>query len=765
MKIFSKILCIILVLATVVTLFASCATPEGNSESESTTETKQETIESGSETETETETDPIKLYHDTYGWIAVPMVTQEQLDKGYTGGEACQAVNYVYFVESDPTGQIAFIGTDVGDIYRSTDGGNNWEPCALGMEASGGTAFEADPKNPNRILVLGTNAGQHGPNIIYISEDAGVTWKGCTFESDPESPSGFRDSRDQIAFDPTSYDESLGYCKTVYWSRGWTDNLEKNGIYVSYDGGYTWAIMKDTSTYANGYLAVNQSGDIICANDKGVYLKKSGQNEFELVIDKHIYAMDFVPSKNVGYCNTVSQLYKTVDGGLTWTIVSPTRDQYVDKTLWKFKDITNPQNIRVSPVNTDNLIVFDDRAGSSKQSWYSHDGGVTWNICSKSLEGQWIPDNTDYNKFSWSPVDENTVITTWTNICKSTDGGKTFKWSCAGYNGICVGSMMNINTINSDYLSYGSQDYNGGFSVDGGKTWKYMKWLDRSWGGFCYGSYALNDKVVVGGSSDGSVSEGKGNPYICMTFDGGETFVNTEHKVHGVTIGCGSIHDENIAFFGEYRTEDGGKTWTKMDNCVGVFTVDYKTGALFGVKRTQNSTIVVSTDEGKTWKNVVTFGGIMGDIAFDHNSRKIYYTAGSDRHSANNYTLYSITVDENYVATEKPNIIDIGDTNSKTGYDGALTVAVDPNHPEIVYVGCGSTYYFEMKCIWRSMDSGETWECLSRQIGDGFDGFKDGGIQPRCIRVAKNTGELFVFTACRGVWKISGPVSVYGENK
>ena len=28
---------------------------------------------------------------------------------------------------------------------------------------------------------------------------------------------------------------------------------------------------------------------------------------------------------------------------------------------------------------------------------------------------------------------------------------------------------------------------------------------------------------------------------------------------------------------------------------------------------------------------------------------------------------------------------------------------------------------------------------------------------------SKKTGELFVFTACRGVWKISGPVSVYGE--
>lgn len=738
------------------------STTESNGETESEPESK---TESETESETEIETESRALFHDTTGWIAVPMVTQALFNSGFKGGEGCQAVNYLYFVESDPTGQLAFFGTDVGDIYRSTDAGKNWEPCTVGFAASGGTSIVADPKNPSRILCLGTNAGQHEFNVLYISKDAGLSWEACGFKTAPNAPSGFRDSNDQIAFDPTTYDEEAGYCKTVYWARGNTGDTMRDGIYVSYDGGESWTRYKGTANYTGGCIAVSASGNLICTNSNGIFVKKAGEKNFEQLLDKNIYGMDYVVDKDIGYCNSATRLYKTVDGGLTWTVVVGTKEQIKDTTLTKFTDISNPRNIRVSPANPDYISIFDDTPGyNDKKSWISHDGGVTFTQSRKVFEGQWIPYNADYYKFAWSPVDENLVIITWCNIYRSTDGGYTFRWSNAGYNGICTTGLTNFNMVNPDYISVSSQDYCGGFSTDGGRFWKYMNWTGKSWGGFAYGTYALTDKVVVAGGSDGSVSEGNGNPYLWITYDGGNSFQNTGKKVAGVLGGCGSLTNADIAFFGEYRTEDCGKTWKAMSGCRGVFTVDYKTGALFGVSATSDGYIVVSTDEGVTWQKVVRFSSKVRDIAFDYESRKLYACIGNSDYSWIDYKLCVATLDENYNIVGELTAIDIGDTNSHTDSDGVLTVCIDPNHPNIVYAGCGSTYYFDMNCIWRSMDSGETWECISRQPGDGYDGYTVGGSQPRCIRVNPKTGYLFVFTSCRGVWKISGPMSVYGTN-
>lgn len=77
-----------------------------------------------------------------------------------------------------------------------------------------------------------------------------------------------------------------------------------------------------------------------------------------------------------------------------------------------------------------------------------------------------------------------------------------------------------------------------------------------------------------------------------------------------------------------------------------------------------------------------------------------------------------------------------------------------------MYVGCTSTYYFNLKSVWRSLDGGKKFTCMSRQKGDGRSG-PDGGRKPTCIRVNGNTGEMFVFSACRGVWKLSPPPKEY----
>ena len=53
-------------------------------------------------------------------WIPVPLVTAELKAKGYSGGEGSQWPLYITTSLTDSG--LAFMGTDVGGMYRTTDG-------------------------------------------------------------------------------------------------------------------------------------------------------------------------------------------------------------------------------------------------------------------------------------------------------------------------------------------------------------------------------------------------------------------------------------------------------------------------------------------------------------------------------------------------------------------------------------------------------------------------------------------------------------------
>ena len=336
---------------------------------------------------------------------------------------------------------------------------------------------------------------------------------------------------------------------------------------------------------------------------------------------------------------------------------------------------------------------------------------------------------------------------------KTIDGGKTIKWSNSGYNAIATTGKWTFNVNNPDYIVLSSQDYNGGYSTDGGKTWTYLPWRGVAWGGFTYGAYMLNEKTMFVCDALGWTDP----RYLWVTFDAGENCVNTGIQVKGLEAGMGCLNDDKVAFMGEWRTDDGGHTWTEMTansvtgslGCKGVLDVDMKTGTLFGAN---GNRVVYSTDKGITWYQIANVGANVTDLAYDYNSGKLYVTAKD--------ILYTCYVDFN----NKDNRM----TATKYAVEGqkevAESVVVDPNNPNIVYVGGnGDINYtsYDTGGVYRSLDAGKTWTCLTRLVGDGRDDCADGGKKAIGMSVNAKTGELFVACACRGMWKIAPPPQWY----
>ena len=723
LKLISLLLCVAMLLVS----FASCDKDTGDASS----------VASGTESEASSEAEKQTFtgtYFDTDIWQQVPMVSKTIKDAGHAGGEGCQAMLYISYAPTN--GKLAFMGTDVGGVYRSTDGGDNWDLCTTGMHAAGGTSIVADPTNENRVLLCGTNSGGNNANGLYLSTDAGCSWKGvCNARV-----CGFRDVRTQIAFDPTSYDEKIGGSSIAYWSR---ESSSNNGdsvpaLYKSTDGGETWNMIENSADYGGSYIYCNKDGALIIGNSKGIFISTDKAATFNKVYSGEVLSMDCVYTKTNNIYATARDngalvLAKSTDLGKTWQ-----NEMFTNMIL--------PTYLRVSPVNTNRMVIMDDTiSGAGKYPGYVYstsDGGKTWTKGNRDASLSWVPANSDNVKFAFSPTDEKTVLATWCFICKSTDGGVNFKWNNDGYNGICVGGKFNFNVNNHNLVFIASQDYNGGYSTDGGKTWKYMRWSGKGWGGWTYGGYVINKNTVVTGDAKSMF----GATYMWITYDGGETFqavknANGEELWCASKIGCGVIGNDKIAFFAQWRTTDGGKTWSEMKGgtgCQAVYTVDYSgSGLLFGSY--DGYYACYSKDNGETWNKIGTIGTNVDDMAYDYNTKTLFVVSGG--------ILYTVDF-------SNPESGEFKFRDSGCGSGCVTSVCIDPEKPDIVYAGTEDMD----RGVRRSLDGGKTWTVITMQAGeDRVTKGPAGGRVSDIVRVNANTGELFTAGGCTGVYKIPRP--------
>jgi len=679
-------------------------------------------------------------------WEAVPFVTEKQLDKGLVGGEHSQWVQAIAIDAQD--GKFLLMGTDVGGMLRSTDGGVTWEHTNVGLTARGATGAAIDPRNPNRAIIVGANDPFHPDNGLYLTTDQAQSWKSVL----KVNMSGYRDVREQIAFDESSYDAALGYTTVAYWLR--LGGEDRNGgptdpgLYKTTDGGETWSRILDTDAYPKGILKVHPTkGYVYIAGSDGIYKSVDGGLTFEKKIappeGSRITGMDVVRTHpdHVFFNLNSGGIYISSDAAETFSRVDtkkfpPTGD------LTRYPGHTA---LHVSPVNIDRMVMMIIDGDWKGDKYYTEDGGVTWHKGEHDNLDSFMPYNgRGDNIFAWHPKDETVV---WSNggdyVTKSTDGGKHFEWANDGNNGVMTGGIFNFNVRNPDLMFVGSQDYAGAFSRDGGITWTYANVQDFEWGGWTYGTYAASPKVLIGGSPHWETGMKK---TLYVSYDGGETFVNYRDKLlSGHETSYGDPRDENILFAYEYRSTDGGKTWYKMVGSRGVFTHNFDPDGqreLFGAN---GNKVVMSADHGATWTELTDVGAFVRDVAYDWKN-KLVYAATWDQ-------LFQYD-------TVSKTLMNISNRTPADQLGGRKfgSVAIDPADPNIVYAVGPQNIYNSSASVKRSLDAGQTWEVLTKNLtGSVITTGLDGGREAWGVRVHPVTRYAYVGTVCYGFWKVAPP--------
>lgn len=327
------------------------------------------------------------------------------------------SIGAIEVAESDPN--IIYVGTgsvairsnviEGRGLYKSTDGGRTWSHIGL-RDAGQIGSIRVHPTNPNLVYaaVLGTAFGPSDTRGVYRSRDGGQNWQRVKFVS---RETGFVN----LAMNPTNPNEIYA----AAWRgerRPWTiisgGPAEAGGLYKTTDGGDTWtrlggglppgiigkidvdiARSQTTTVYALVEAPAPQAG-LYRSDDSGATWRQTS-NSPNLLARPFYYTYVRVDPKNADtvWVNNLS-LLKSTDSGATWRNVStPHADQH---GMW-----INPDN--------PNLMIQSNDGGAN----VSTDGGATWssqqNQSTAELYGVEVDNQFPYRLYA-AQQDNNTWI-------------------------------------------------------------------------------------------------------------------------------------------------------------------------------------------------------------------------------------------------------------------------------------------------------------------------------------------------------------------
>ncbi len=331
---------------------------------------------------------------------------------------------------------VIYAGTASGGVWKTTGGGQTWQPIFEQEATASVGALAIDQKNPS-IIWVGTGEGNprnslNGGKGIYRSLDAGQSWELMGLEATRNIH--------RILIDPN--DSNTVYVGAI--GSPWGAHPER-GVFKTTDGGKTWRHILKT----NGHSGV---ADMV--------MDPSNPNKILVAMWEHFREPWFFKSGGSG-----SGLYITHDGGEHWT-------KKTEKEGLPQGDLGRI-GLAISPSNPDRIYALIE---SKKNGLYvSLDGGSRWAL---------VNDKNDignrpfyYSDIFVDPQNEYKLYSVFTYVNVSIDGGKNFEQLMPAY-GVDNGVHPDhhawwIHPTNGKFMLDGND---GGLNLtrDGGQSWRFM---------------------------------------------------------------------------------------------------------------------------------------------------------------------------------------------------------------------------------------------------------------------------------------------------
>jgi photosystem II stability/assembly factor-like uncharacterized protein len=539
------------------------------------------------------------------------------------------------------------MGTTGGGVFKTTDGGLNWQP--MSDRFFGGTigAIAVDPRNPDVVWVGGGETCIRGNTAhgdgLWKTTNGGRTW---TFL-------GFREEHiSSIEIHPTNTDVVyLGVFGNPF------EATANRGLYKTTDGGRSF----------NKVLFVNDSTGVI---DMSV---DATNPDVMFVAMWQAHRTPWSMSSG----GTHSGLFKTTNGGSTWTNLTQTAQGLP-------RGVTGKIGVAVSPAKPSR--VWAQIEHDSGGLYRSDDGGQTWEFLNgdrRMRQRAWY-----YSHIYADPADSNVVYSLNVGFFKSRDGGRTFPQSISVPHGDNHDLWIAPNDPNR---MVNANDGGANVSMNGGQSWTDQEYATAQF----YHVDVTNDWPyhICGAQQDNSTlcgpSRKEGGVNIGDWYDGGggESGYVTPNP-----------RDPNIIFAGSY-----GGLLTRLDRRTGF---------------ERNVTVFPINPMGHSSEDIEVRFQWTFPIVFSRHNANVVYAAGSRLYRSTNegesWTPVSPDLARKDPRTMGPSGGPI--TKDQTGVETyAVIFAFDESPVQAGVLWAGT----DDGLVWVSRNNGANWENVTPPgIGD-----------------------------------------------